>query len=238
MWAVVLVVVAGCRFALPGDHAGDEAPGDAADAPGVPDGDTPSPDTPAAFCNAADLDLHACFTFDGDTLDRSSYGNTVSATGTSFVEGVSGQALGVTAGSNVAAGDSPSLDVTVLTIKMNIKPTTIPTGTLRAGLFDSSNRYRMFLQAGGAIRCALTGGVDLTSPTGVIVMGVWQRVTCTYDTTTMNIYVDGALVATMTQAGAIPVAANGFVIGQNSPSGENFDGAIDNVQLWESIVAP
>ena len=46
----------------------------------------------ASSCATADARLHACFTFDGDSKDRSSYGNHAHAGNVSYVPGKSGQA--------------------------------------------------------------------------------------------------------------------------------------------------
>lgn len=69
-------------------------------------------------------------------------------------------------------------------------------------------------------------------------MGVWQRVACTYDGTTLKLYVDGAMVGSQSYTGSLPMPGTGMVIGHNNPTGENFNGAIDEVQVWGSIVAP
>jgi len=96
----------------------------------------------------------------------------------------------------------------------------------------------MFLHPGGVLRCAITNGAELFTPSGVVKIGVWQRVTCTYDGSTMRIYSNGAMVAQLVQTSTIPQNLSGMVIGHNNPSGENFDGAIDQLQVFGTIVDP
>lgn len=233
-WWGVLALASACSFrhgSLAVDTTADDAPADT-------DVDM-AIDTPAApLCNPADLDLRACYTFDGTTLDGSSYHNDATATGTAYVAGHRGQALQTSGAATVTVASTSSLDVATLTIRMWIKPYTLPVGSARMGLVDSASRYRMFVQAFGALRCAITGGPDLITAQPVITMGVWQRVTCTYDGTTMKLYVDGALVDMLSYTGTIPAVGTGMMIGHNNPTGDNFNGALDDVEVWGSIVGP
>lgn len=237
MRALVLLV-AGCSFhthALTGDggtpsdaDAGPDSAVDAAlDSPG------------AAFCNPADLDLRACFTFDGSVHDGSSYGHGTSTSNVTYTTGHDGQAVVIGPTSSISVtGNVSSFDISVFTMKMWINPSSLPAAGLRMGLLDSSNRYRMFVEPGGQLRCAISGGPDLYSSAHFVQTGVWQRVACTFDGSTMTIYVDGAVAGTVVQTATINTASSGIMIGQNSPSGDDFDGAIDDLQLWGSLVAP
>jgi len=235
----LVLLVAACSFhthALTGDggttsDAAADTQGSAVDA---------AIDSPAApFCNPADLDLRACFTFDGSVHDGSYYSHGTSTSNVSYTTGHDGQAAAIGPTSSITVdGNVSSFDISVFTMKMWIKPNSLPAATLRMGLLDSSNRYRLFLQPGGQLRCAITGGPDLYSSSHFVQTGVWQRVACTFDGTTTTIYVDGAVAGSVDQAATINTASNGLVIGENSPSGDDFDGAIDDLQLWGSIVAP
>lgn len=195
---------------------------------------------PAAICNPADLDLVSCFTFDGSVAEGSSYNHSIATANLAFVAGHDGQAVSITTGSDITiGGNNPtSYNVSTFTFRMWIKPASLPASGLRMGLIDSGNRYRLFLLPGGALRCALTGGPDLISQTGIVVTGVWQRVACTFDGTKTRIYVDGIQKAELMQTATVGTGAGGIVIGQNNPNGENFDGLIDSFQLWGSIVGP
>jgi hypothetical protein len=238
MRALVLLVAA-CGFhthALTGDGA---LPSDAI-ADGGSDAADAAPDAPQMpLCDPADLDLRACFTFDGSVHDGSSYNHSTSISNVNFTAGHDGQAAVIGPTTSISVGGNiASFDISTFTMKMWIKPSSLPAAALRMGLLDSGNRYRLFLLPGGALRCAITGGPDLQSATGVVQTGVWQRVACTFDGDTLIIYVDGNSVATLPQSAQVPTSSAGIVIGENNPSGDDFDGAIDDFQLWGSIVAP
>jgi hypothetical protein len=238
MRALVLLVAA-CSFhthALTGDGA------TTSDAPTDADGaavDAAADGSAGPFCDLADLDLRACFTFDGSVHDGSYYAHSTSTSNVSYTAGHDGQAaaLGPTSGISVTGNES-SFDISLFTMKMWINPSSLPADGLRMGLLDSGNRYRMFLEPGGQLRCAITGGPDLYSGSHFVQTGVWQRVACTFDGTTTTIYVDGAVAGSVVQAATINTSSSGLVIGENNPSGDNFEGAIDDLQLWGSIVAP
>lgn len=189
-----------------------------------------------ALCDPDDVDLRACYTFDQDLLDGSSYGNDISASNTVLVNGRRGLGLS-TASGTFAVASTTSLDVPALTIKLWVKPNTLPIGTARMGLVDSASRWRLFVTSGGGLRCAVTGGIDFTIA-GALAAGTWQRVACTYDGSLMHIYVDGTLAGVMMQTSTMPAPGSGMVVGHNNPSGENFDGTIDELQIFSAVVAP
>ena len=234
--SLVLALVGGCGFQhgrLPGDGGGgggDDGPsGDALD--GAIDAMEPP------LCDPNDPNLRACYDFDGNALDETANHNDATLTGMSFVPGRRGMALHTSTGTAVV-GSSTSLDVSMLSIKMWIKPNSLPTGTARMGLLDSGGRYRLFIVADGALRCAITGGATLVTAVGKVATGQWQRVTCTYDGLHMRAYVDGVLAGMLDQASTIPQTGGGMVIGHNNPDLENFDGAIDQLQLFATVVTP
>lgn len=234
IWVLAAVTACGfeARLTTGLDPTGPDADA-TADAP--PDGE---PQMAPPLCDPEDLDLRACFTFDDTLADGSSYGNTITASlAPVYVTGHGGKALQTTAGT-FTTPSTQSLNTTTFTLKLWIKPNALPAAGTRMGLLDSGSRYRMFLQPGGAIRCAITNGADLTTPGGAVAQNAWQRLACRYDGTTMTIHVDGNQVATSNQTSTVPSVSGGMVVGHNNPSGENFNGAIDDLQVWASLVAP
>jgi hypothetical protein len=232
--ATLVSALAACGFRSPDPAAGS----DSGSGSGVDSGAVDAPDAPRPLCDPADPTLRACYTFDGNTEDGSSNGYDAVATGTSFGAGRTGQGLVVGAGDSVVVAGGAGLNVAQLTIDLWIRPSSIPAAGTRAGLVDSGNRFRMFLQPAGLVRCATTNGPSLeTTAAHAVSAGAWAHLTCTYDGTTMQIYVDGAVAAMLTQASTIPTGA-GMVIGQNNPSGENFDGTIDELRIFGAVVPP
>jgi hypothetical protein len=192
---------------------------------------------PQAVCDPTDPTLRACYTFETNTLDSSGKDNHITTTSNAFAMGRSGMGL-VTAAGTFTVAATTTLDVNPLSIKVWIMPFALPTGGARMGLVDSGSRWRLFVQSDGAVRCRLSTGPDLTSAIGKVTANTWQRVTCTYDGAQMLIYVDGMLVATQTQTASFPATGSGMVVGHNNPTGENFDGVIDELQIFSAIVAP
>src|SRR5262245_20592329 len=164
-------------------------------------------------CNARDERLRACYTFDGDTKDRSSYGNHANSANVSYVPGKAGKALHLASNSRVLVAQHPSLDLTAMTIKVWIRPMMYPTkrreelagkseAEVRMGIIDGEATYRMYVQENGIIRCSLTGRPEAYSTVGVP-LGEWTRVACTFDGSVMHIYFNGVSVAEVKQTGKI-----------------------------------
>jgi hypothetical protein len=234
---VVLALVAACRFSTRVDAVESDALD--ADAP-VADATIGNEVIQAPLCNAADPTLRACFAFESNTQDGSSYGNDLTAPNQNYVNGrVAGTKALVTTNSTYTSAVTTSLDITTFTFKMWLRPNSIPTGGARMGLLDSGGRYRMFLQTGGAVRCAVTNGADLTSATNALkANNTWQRLTCRYNGQTMQIYVDGTMVGSSNTNSTVPATGGNMVVGHNNPNGENFDGAIDDLQIFSALVTP
>ena len=241
MRRALLTCLGACSFQTSYEvhDAAIDGDGDAPDAmiDGAPGSEPPMP-TP--LCNSADATLRACFTFD-DTLNDGSGSNIdLTASGTpAYVAGHAGGSKALnTATGTFTTPATTALDITTFTFKMWIRPNAIPGAGLRMGVMDSGGRYRVFLQPQGAIRCAVTNGADLTSSTGAVSANVWQRVTCRYNGSAIQIYVNGTMVGSSNVTSTVPATAGNMVVGHNNPSGENFNGAIDDLQIFSTLVAP
>lgn len=84
---------------------------------------------------------------------------------------------------------------------------------------------------------------DITTPNGrvftgrgTIVNNRWQYVLMSYDGATMRWYIDGKLVGTAAQTGAVNKAANAY-IGWSSNSTEYFYGMVDDVRIYSAVLA-
>jgi hypothetical protein len=208
--------------------------------PGVPDASVDAPigvvDEPEAsipvFCNASDPDLAACYQFDLPEnlgLDESQYGNHASTSDVSTMAGKSGTALVHGPTSVVKIADSPSLDVLAITIEAWLRPTELP--ATRFGVFDNDLQYGVFLQSTGQIRCSAASHVLTSTPT--IPINAWTHVAYAYDGSTLGIYIDGKRTDEMAATGEMSTSSTvGSRIGANSPSGDAFIGAIDQLRVW------
>lgn len=84
------------------------------------------------------------------------------------------------------------------------------------------------------------GAYDLNSPASTIVANTWQHVAMVYNDTTLKLYINGTEVASM----AIPAAyslqntVQPYRIGASGYGGENFNGSIDEVKIWNIVKTP
>ena len=207
-----------------------------------------STDASQFSCDATDLRLRACYPFDGDTKDRSSYGNHANSAHVSYVAGKAGKALRLASNSRVLVAQHPSLDLSAMTIKVWIRPTSFPVKPreelagksapeVRMGIFDGEATYRMYVQENGIIRCSLTGRPEAFS-TVAVPLGEWTRVACTFDGAVMHIYFNGVSVVEVKQAGKIAASIASMAIGSDFPGSDNFIGEMDQLEIWDAVVAP
>jgi hypothetical protein len=194
----------------------------------------------ASSCATADSRLRACFTFDGDSKDRSSYGNHAHAGNVSYIPGKSGQAARFNERSRMLIAQSPSLELQQLTVKFWVRPSAFPVGPgeePRMGLIDGEATFRMYIQEKGIVRCSLTGRPEAFSKVA-LPLNEWTRVACTFDGKAMRLYFNGEMVAETVQNGRIAQSIASMAIGHDFPSSDNLLGDIDHLELWNAVVAP
>ena len=210
---------------------GDEPPIDApaGDAPDAPIDSAIDGPPPAPFCDPADPALVGCWPFEGNTSDGSGQGNNATAQNTTFTTGKVGMGITLGATSLIAIPDAASLAPPTATVEAFVNPTVLPTGTARMGIFDNNGSYGLFINAAG-LSCSMS--VVATAPP--IPINTWTHVACTFDGTTVRIYVDGAPAGQPVGGGTAlgPGGIEGSTIGSNSPSGDQLIGSIDQVRVW------
>jgi hypothetical protein len=67
---------------------------------------------------------------------------------------------------------------------------------------------------------------------GPLPLNRWSHLAGTYDGITMRFYLNGVLIASRPQAGAIPVVSGSLSIGGDATSGQNWTGLIDDVRIY------
>lgn len=196
--------------------------------------------TAAHFCDPSDPTLAACYRFEGNTLDESSFAQATTATGASYQQGVAGQALHTGNGSSITVAESTSLDfTTAMTFELWARPASLPTGSGRAALIDNNAQYGLFIYAGGNVACTASG--SSTATVQAVAISQWTHLACVFDgsASTLQLYVDGVLRATQN----LPFSSlststrDGTAIGRNNPSGDSFYGEIDGLRMW-NVVRP
>ena len=189
--------------------------------------------TPFA-CPAADPDLRACYRFDADFagtyLDESSYANTVTQTNGLLVPGIGGTAASSAPGARYEVTDSASLDLTTgMTIEAWLRFDSAPASG-RYGALDNDGQYGVFLYPGG-LQC--TNGIGLSSFVAVPI-GTWFHLGCTWDGSTLTVYIDDQPGVSTAVSGTMPtVNTNNIALLDTSPGwAEPMDGAMDNLRIW------
>jgi hypothetical protein len=95
---------------------------------------------------------------------------------------------------------------------------------------SGSSRFNTYIAGGGS--CT---GQAFAGHSTVLNTGTWYHIVFNYNEAagTSAMYKDGALISTSTGRGTnLPDCSYNFSIGENSSSGENFDGIIDEVGFW------
>jgi len=218
-WVGVLVIACGCGRI-------DFDPRPAGSGPG-------GPTTLVSSCET-NADLIVCYDFDDSVRDAVS-GMDLAATQISYVPGVAGDALAVTATSDVRRVDDPLIAIgPSVTVEAWFRLDEL-TGA-RQGIVDKQYEIGAFVDATMELECGSSAAGGALK-TGMVQLGRWTHIACIQDAAGDQMYIDGELVA---QGSGNSVSDNTYdlTIGQNSPSGEFFVGAIDAVRIWRRALTP
>ncbi len=146
----------------------------------------------------------------------------------------------------VNISDSSTLDMTnAITISAWVKP--VWGGGLNYPKIlekGNSEAYALMAQYNGDNKPAfilyIGGGEKNIGSPDPVGQNQWYHITGTYDGTQMKIYVDGILKGNKTQTGSIGTTNSNLFIGRDSStnSDEWFNGAIDEVKVWNRALTP
>jgi hypothetical protein len=195
--------------------------------------------TPSTLCDADDVDLVACWDFVGADLgtvdDLSMYGNHATAVNVTVEASPLGQALRVGDASAVTAPDSPSLDTSpTFTIEAWVLLDSVPSAS-PFGIFDNEGQYSLTVFDNG-YRCNASNPIvtDIVPTTGV-----WTHVACVHDGSSLTVYVDGVVTASIgcTPPGTANIEP--IAIGDNVPNFDlPLDGLLDALRVWRIPRSP
>lgn len=188
-------------------------------------------------CVPAPAGVVAWYRLEGDTSDAKG-GAAGTPSGATFTEGLAGQALSFDGNDYVQIPRSIQDD---FTIEFWVNTTYVGNGTNQwwngAGLVDSdipfaNDDFGVSLGQGKVLFG--TGKPDVTIRSGVIADGLWHHVAATRKRSTgaLNLYVDGALVASGTGGTQSLSAATSLRIGSLQTGGPYFRGKLDEVTLY------
>jgi hypothetical protein len=169
--------------------------------------------------------------------DASGNGNAGTIVNAVWTTGKYGSALyfnGTNAG--VMINDAVSLHLTTaMTLEAWVNPSAVNSGWMDV-IYKGNDNY--FLEAtspsGG-----VPGGGGTLGGAGVVTFGAfalpantWSHLATTYDGATLRLYVNGVQVSSLAQTGNILTSANPLQIGGDSIFGQYFQGAIDEVRIY------
>jgi hypothetical protein len=244
-----------CRLVAPGgpDAGSDQGDGPAPladsgpprdvapDRPGDAGGPDRGPDMlepPGSMpCPADDPSLMLCLRFENNLVDDSAPAATVTASGVSYEPGPTDQAVRLTDSSLVRAdpGWGGNLDLE-FTLEAWIRPERLPLDVQRFGIFDEETHFALFLLPDGGIRCS-SSGAAVVAPNAVTA-GLWAAVSCTASNNALVLWVDGVKQGEAQMDGNANGSTFVLGIGGNLPSGDAFEGLIDNVRVWARARTP
>jgi hypothetical protein len=218
--------------AVPPDAAPDLAPPppprpDAAPPPPPPPDAAPAPSSTGTGCSA-DPALALCLTFDGNADDHSSHHWPVDSAGVSFPDG----AADLDGSSEITVGPGAPFGRRIATIEAWVNPRSVAG---RAAIVDNNGRWGMFLLGGGGVYCV---GAGTARANGVLRVGTWTSVACTFDSDEITLYADGRAVGHTPRGPTADGAARGLVVGSNDGGTLQYDGLIDNVRVWTEVRSP
>jgi concanavalin A-like lectin/glucanase superfamily protein len=212
------------------------------------------PDAGVGLCSA-DPTLVGCYRFEAASppsllKDESPAHNDGMIDGVSYPAGHEGAALKLSSASRVTIPESPSLDVTSLTLEMWVMPDTVAGAGALVGLFDNNQQYGLFLQSQNIVTClirtVLQNGPQLNTSVPIAI-GRWTHLACTYDEVARvgRVFVDGApvVVAPSPDPAINTTGTDGSALGADSPCpskpcGSSFSGSIDSLRIWKRALPP
>ena len=201
----------------------------------------PSNETSATTA-AASSGLVASYSFDEgtgttvvDLSGNNNHGTMVNAAWTTA--GKFGSAL-VFNGTNalVTINDSASLKLTsAMTLEAWVNPSVI-SAAWRDVIYKGNDNYYLEGSSdnGGVIAAGGTfaGANGNAYGSAVLPTNVWSHIAATYDGAALRLYFNGTIISSQGQTGAISTSTNPLQIGGDSIYGQFFQGAIDEVRIY------
>jgi hypothetical protein len=202
--------------------------------PPVPPVDAaPPPADEPGSCPRGNPQLSLCLRFEGSVVDESQHGVQINSSNVRYQAGLTGMAANIGPGSRMHIAEMPLIDAPAITIEAWLSPRALPGPGLRQGIADNAGQYGLFLVPPANVLC-IAGTGTAVAP-NVLRVNNWVSVACTFDSRAVTVWIDGRRVAETPSTTVNQGSAGGLSIGLNNPSGENFDGLLDNFRLWRTL---
>ena len=122
-----------------------------------------------------------------------------------------------------------------MTLEAWVNPSTV-TSAWRDVIYKGNDNYYLMGTSnnGGAVAGGGTFGganANVYAP-AALPTNTWSHIAVTYDGATLRLYVNGTLVSSQARTGAISTSTNPLQIGGDSIYGQFFQGAIDEVRIY------
>ena len=192
----------------------------------------------------------AFYSFDSvsSPIENSIAADNGSSTSIALVAGVNGRALSTNNKSEITLAKLPFNSRAQLSISLWVKPSNLQNAEARfvsqaTGISNDEHYVMASAFDGSALRFRLkAGGVTTTliSKPGLLKAGQWSHTAYTYDSTKMQIWHNGAVVASVAKRGQIdsPLNVPFAIAGQPAGSGSRpFTGAIDDLVFFDRALS-
>src|SRR4029077_4665841 len=120
-----------------------------------------------------------------------------------------------------------------------IKPAAIPAAGAFASVATKAESYSLQFNGPKLEFTIMQAGTRrrLQAPATAVAVGGIYHVVGTYDGTTQRLYINGAQVNSAALTGAITTNTNAFYIGTWNGSAERFNGVIDEVAVYPTVLS-
>jgi hypothetical protein len=135
--------------------------------------------------------------------------------------------LDLTGAMTIEAWVRPTASGSWRTVVLKERPGDLAYALYGASRFENSNTWRPSAWI----------GADPVGATAALALNAWSHLATTYDGSSWKFYVNGALIASRTYTGAIPVSTGALRIGGNSIWPEWFKGQIDEVRIYSRALS-
>jgi hypothetical protein len=187
---------------------------------------------------AIDVDLGACYAFEGDVVDGTGHGNDGVASNISFGPGVQGSAVLTTTSSRIDVAASMWFAAAGITVEGWVRVDMLPTAAGRSVVFDNDQNYSMAIEDDGTVVCDFLGTQVRT--VAALDLGVWTHVACAGDTSRVAAYIAGSLANATAPGPAMALGSGPVAIATNAPASDPRDwlvGAVDTLRVWRVVLA-